>query len=344
MDKREFGLKLLRRLHIHKVISGPTLGRGVIFSAHRVQPAEHKAFAPNRNLTITPDFLESVIVHMRKLGFETLSLDDAYLRLMNKDAAAAHQPFVCFTFDDGYRDNWHRAYPVLAKHKVPFTVFVPSQFAEGRGVLWWDILDRVIANSQVVGFEGMAMQSCATAEEKEKAFCDLSKVLKSEMPSVAHAMVLRLAERHGLDSDGICRDLIMGWDELAEFSRLEFASIGGHTTNHVRLARLSDEEAMAEMQVGLDVLGERLGKRPLHFSYPFGDPTSAGPREFGYAHKLGIKIGVTTNNSIVSDSHRAMPTALPRLSLNRMYGDLHCLEVLVSGVQSTFSGWLSKTG
>jgi peptidoglycan/xylan/chitin deacetylase (PgdA/CDA1 family) len=342
MDKREFGLKLLRALHLHKVIGGPTLGRGVIFSAHRVQPARDDYFQPNRNLTITPDFLESVVLHMRKLGFETLSLDGAHENLAGR--RASQQPFVCFTFDDGYRDNWQWAYPVLKKHKVPFTVFVPSQFAEGRGVLWWDILERIIGSRQDVAFDGMSPMPSITVAQKEKAFAAMAGVLKSVAPPVAHDLVVKLAERNGLDSNAICSDLIMNWDELAEFSRQEFVTIGGHTVNHYRLSGLSDEAAEGEMRNGLSVLENKLGKRPEHFSYPFGDPTSAGSREFEIAKRLGMKIAVTTNNTIIGDNHRAMLTSLPRLSLNRMYDDVHCLEVLVSGVQSTFSGWLSKAG
>ncbi len=332
----------MRRLQLHKVIGGPTLGRGVIFSAHRVQPARGEYFQPNRNLTITPDFLESVILHMRKLGFETLSLDDAYANLAGNDSSASRQPFVCFTFDDGYRDNWQWAYPVLKKHKVPFTVFVPSQFAEGRGVLWWEILERIIGSSQDVALDGVSPLPSITVAQKEKAFTALVGMLKSVAPPVAHDLVVKLAERNGLDTNAMCRDLIMNWDELAEFSRLEFVTIGGHTANHFRLSRLSDEIAEGEMREGLAILDSKLGKRPDHFSYPFGDPTSAGSREFEIAKRLGMKIAVTTNNTIISDNHRATLTALPRLSLNRMYDDLNCLEVLVSGVQSTFSGWLSK--
>jgi peptidoglycan/xylan/chitin deacetylase (PgdA/CDA1 family) len=340
MDKREFGLKLLGGLQLHKVIGGPTLGRGVIFSAHRVQPAREDYFQPNRNLTITPDFLESVILHMRKLGFETLSLDEAHENLAGH--RASRQPFVCFTFDDGYRDNWQWAYPVLKKHKVPFTVFVPSQFPEGRGVLWWEILERIIGSRQDVALDGMSPLPTITVAQKEKAFAALAGMLKSVAPSVAHDMIVKLAERNGLDSNAICRDLIMNWGELAEFSGQEFVSIGGHTVNHYRLSGLSDDAAESEMRDGLTMLDSKLGKRPEHFSYPFGDPTSAGPREFEIAKRLGMKIAVTTNNTIINDNHCETLTSLPRLSLNRMYDDVRCLEVLVSGVQSTFSGWLSR--
>ncbi len=344
MDKRKFGLKLLHRLQIHKAIGSPTLGCGVIFSAHRVQPARGVSFQPNRNLTITPEFLEAVVLHVRKLGFQTLSLDDAHQQLLGSENSSARQPFVCFTFDDGYRDNRQWAYPVLAKHKVPFTVFVPTRFADGSGVLWWELLERIIVGNEKISSDGMAPVPSVSTGQKQQAFSELVGLITRMTPPAAHGFIVRLAERHGIDSDALCRDLILNWDELAEFSRRPFVNIGGHTINHYRLSRLTDDQVETELAESLATLESRLGQRPRHFSYPFGDPTSANTREYGIAHRLGLTTAVTTNNSIIGPQHRNSLTSLPRLSLNRMYEDLRCLEVLMSGVQSKLPTWLLKAG
>ncbi len=329
MDKRGLGLRLFHALRLHALINGPTIGQGVIFSAHRVQPARTTLFQPNRNLTITPEFLEAVIVHVRKLGFETVSLDDVHERLSSR--VRASKPFVCFTFDDGYRDNREWAYPVLAKYNVPFTIFVPIQFAEGRGVLWWEILERIIAGHSELRVDENTIP-VESVEQKRQAFSDLVKLLTQTPPPEAHAFVAKFAARHAVGSNALCRELIMSWDELADFAKRPLVDVGGHTVNHYRLANLSDELVQHEIEYGVEGLKERLGRRPAHFSYPFGDPTSAGFREFSIAAKIGLKTAVTTNNSIAETKHGEQLMALPRLSLNRAYDDVRCLEVLMSGV------------
>ena len=50
---------------------------------------------------------------MRASGFEIVSLDEAHFRLIEGDYG---KPFVCFTFDDGYRDNLEYAYPIFKRH------------------------------------------------------------------------------------------------------------------------------------------------------------------------------------------------------------------------------------
>jgi peptidoglycan/xylan/chitin deacetylase (PgdA/CDA1 family) len=69
----------------------------------------------------------------------------------------------------------------------------------------------------------------------------------------------------------------------------------------------------------------------LHFSYPVGDPTSAGPREFRLAGELGFKTAVTTRPGLLFPGHRDQLMALPRISLNGEQQQLRYVRVLLSG-------------
>ena len=74
-----------------------------------------------------------------------------------------------------------------------------------------------------------------------------------------------------------------------------------------------------------------LGRRPEHLSYPVGDRTSAGPREFAIAAELGFKTAVTTRPGVLFPEHNQCMTALPRISLNGEYQRLRYVRVLLSG-------------
>jgi peptidoglycan/xylan/chitin deacetylase (PgdA/CDA1 family) len=85
------------------------------------------------------------------------------------------------------------------------------------------------------------------------------------------------------------------------------------------------------MEMSRSVIEAALGVRPEHLSYPVGDPTSAGPREFRIAAELGFKTGVTTRPGVIFPEHREHLTALPRVSLNGEHQQLRYVRVLVSG-------------
>jgi peptidoglycan/xylan/chitin deacetylase (PgdA/CDA1 family) len=79
------------------------------------------------------------------------------------------------------------------------------------------------------------------------------------------------------------------------------------------------------------VIEAALGTRPRHLSYPVGDKTSAGPREFALARELGFATAVTTRPGMLFPEHRAHLTALPRISLNGEFQSPRYVRVLVSG-------------
>ena len=69
----------------------------------------------------------------------------------------------------------------------------------------------------------------------------------------------------------------------------------------------------------------------VHLSYPVGDRSSAGPREYRIAAELGFKTAVTTRPGVIFPSHRHHLTALPRISLNGEHQQLRYVRVLLSG-------------
>lgn len=93
--------------------------KGVIFTLHQVRPDSKADFNPNSYLSITPQFLESIIHLVQKLGWHPVHLDGLPAVLADPDS---QKRYVAFTLDDGYRDNVEFAYPVFQKHNVPFTV------------------------------------------------------------------------------------------------------------------------------------------------------------------------------------------------------------------------------
>ena len=250
-------------------------------------------------------------------------------------ASANPRPFACFTFDDGYRDNRDYALPIFKKYNVPFTIYVPSAFADGTGDLWWLTLEHAIARATevrlIVDGERKVYRTVST-DEKELAFDHIYWWLRSLPERAARAIVAEVAAAAGYSSASLCSNLVMSWDELRELAKEPLVTIGAHTRHHFALAKLSDAEARAEMQDSVARIESELGRPCRHFSYPYGDEGSAGEREFAIAMELGLLTAVTTRKGLLHAHHARDLTALPRLSLNGDYQEHRYVKVLLSGV------------
>ena len=88
----------------------------------------------NDALTISADRLDRQLVYVMSTGYTPVSFQDL------KEFVDGRRPLpakpVLVTFDDGYLSTYELAYPLLVKHQVKATVFLPAAFI--GGVNGWD--------------------------------------------------------------------------------------------------------------------------------------------------------------------------------------------------------------
>lgn len=112
-------------------LTHPILGR--VLMLHRV--VEQQSEGENRELEVTLQFLEQTIEDYRREGYRFVSIDEACSLI--QAGKRPTQPFVCLTFDDGYRDNYTLALPLLKRLDVPFVVYVSTDFVDNKHTMWW---------------------------------------------------------------------------------------------------------------------------------------------------------------------------------------------------------------
>jgi peptidoglycan/xylan/chitin deacetylase (PgdA/CDA1 family) len=326
------GLETLYFSGAHKFLRPFVGGVGAILMLHHVRPRRSDAFQPNRQLEVTPDYLERVIARLRRLDVDIISLDEVHRRMVERDF---RRRFACFTFDDGYRDNKEWAYPILKAAQVPFALYIATSFPERLGKLWWLVLEAVIARNTRITLvmDGEERQiACGDLGTKREVFERLYWWLRAMRSEDALLAVVRdLAARYQVDTTALCGDLCMNWSEIGEIARDPLCTIGAHTVNHMMLAKTSDPMVRAELIKSRAVLEAAVGVAPAHLAYPFGDRTTAGPREFAIAAELGFKTAVTTRPGVLFAEHAEHLTALPRISLNGTYQEERFISVLMSG-------------
>jgi peptidoglycan/xylan/chitin deacetylase (PgdA/CDA1 family) len=327
--------KAVMRLAWHSGFASGTRDRfgglGSIIMLHRVRPDCISPLGVTRSLSITPDFLDQILVSLKSEGTEIVSMDEMAERV--KAGARHNRRFAAVTLDDGYNDNLNHAWPVFQKHNVPFTVYAAPGLIEGAAVLWWEVVEKLVAKATIVKVPGGPEWRCGSLFQKRAAFHGLMRYFSYTLTELEQLPVLRemCAAEDMICGVSVNQD-VMTWKELRQIASDRLCTIGAHTVHHYNLKKLTAGMVSQEMRLSADMLEEKLGKRPAHFAYPYGSAKAAGKREAEIAADEGFVSAVTTRHGTIQVEHRANLHALPRISINGRFQKLVYAQTMMSGV------------
>lgn len=321
-DATRLALRALSLARVGRLLPWPGDAKGFVLTLHHVRPAAPGAdFRPNAHLEVTPAFLGAFLEHFSARGWSFVSVAELL--------AGEGRRRIAVTLDDGYRDNADYALPVFRRHRAPFTIFVSPGLTEATAELWWEALERVIGENAEVRLEGAGpgLHAAGAPAEKQRLFAAWVAWLTTAVDETRQREIVRaLAAKYGVDLTQLARSEIMGWDEIRALRTEPLATIGAHTMTHPALARLSPEEALAEMRMSADRIEAETGERPKTIAFPYGYPAAAGAREAELAAKAGFAASFTTRPGYVrtGETH-----GLPRISLNGLYREPALFEPLL---------------
>jgi peptidoglycan/xylan/chitin deacetylase (PgdA/CDA1 family) len=308
-------------------------GLGAILMLHHVSDDAPKPLGLNAHLTITPGFLDEVLILMKGMGYVFVDMDEALARIRNPPAGSR---FATITADDGYRDNFAEALPVLEKHAAPITVYVAPGLVEGVIDVWWELLEDIVTKADAVrlSVDGAAtVLDCTDAPAKRDSFCRILNYLTEDIAEEDQHGVLRaMADEAGIDALGTGRSNVMDWDEIRRMALHPLVTIGAHTVHHYSLKRLAEAAALSEMADAAARIAEVTGEKPRHMAFPYGFPSAVGLREVELARKAGFASAVTTRHGLIRPGHARHLRALPRISLNGRYQNIGYIRTMLSGV------------
>lgn len=277
----------------------------LILAYHRVLPTGH----PDRTteqpgMYVSPDTLALHLKVLRRY-FTITPLSQwiaGVVRGEVPDRACA------ITFDDGWRDNFDHAFPVLRSEGVPATIFLVSDYVGSSYQFWPTRLARLLLDQDgsdrhrrlraslgalgdgVSGFEGEGSAFSQREVDEVIGRC------KSQYTDQEIMAFLDAAERKPAESARLAERDILTWDEIRVMSDSGLIEFGSHTRRHIRLESRTTTEVMREEIVGSKrVLEERLG-RPVHmFCYPNGDYCPAAVELVRNAYSAAVTMNRGTN-------------------------------------------------
>ena len=82
---------------------------GLVYTLHHITNKNPNGIPTNEDLKVSPSFLENIIQKYIRKGFHFISLDQLSDIIIT--GRRPRQPFIAFTIDDGYLDNYTHALP-----------------------------------------------------------------------------------------------------------------------------------------------------------------------------------------------------------------------------------------
>ena len=315
-----------------RIMQWRTGGAGIVLRFARVRPSRSARFQPLKSREITPRFLDRTIRALKRWKFELVSMDEVCRRAVT---LASPRRFACLTFDGGYKDLMTQAYPVLSRHGVPFTVYVPTAFPDGLGEAWWLALEQIIARENRISL--MMDRSdrhfdIASTSDKYQLYEFLSGWMRSLTPPELTAAINDLCKRYSVDLAALSRGASMDWDDLAKLAADPNVTIGSATVNYPVLSNLKDADALREMTMGRAVAEAAFHRDVRHFAYPFGDRAAFRRPHVVMASEAGFASAASAIPGVVEAEGMSNLHALPRIAWDGRQDSLRVMRVILSGM------------
>lgn len=224
---------------------------------------------------------------------------------------------VILTFDDGYRDNYELALPVLRKHGATATFFLTTRRIDDPDVAWWDELAWIVKRSPRDELEpGPWLRRALPLDgDRRSAITELARVFKSLPSDRTESFLEFCADAAGTgrcDADA-AGDLWMTWEMAAEL-RDAGMTVGGHSATHPVLGRARPEVQNREIEECARRLDEELGVPMRFFAYPVGLPASFNDATRRLLRHAGVELAFSLYGGYLRPG-RLDPYDVPRASV-----------------------------
>lgn len=196
--------------------------------------------------------------------------------LLRKRTNSSIKNCAIITVDDGYRDFYLYAYPVLKQTGVPATLFVTSDFIHKKIWLWPDKLKHIVRNLEPGKYPykfGQDFFVINAYDDKHRlsswlelsSFCTKQSVVERDrfIGSLSLAMDIEVPEFPGPEY------LACSWGELREMQSAGI-EIGSHTLTHPVLSRIPADAMVREVHDSKHEIEKMIGKSIISFCYPNG--------------------------------------------------------------------------
>lgn len=221
-------------------------------------------------LTITPEIFDRILTEIGT-RYPIVDLDSVFDE--NKNFHVDQELKFVITFDDGYRNNYDYAYPILKRHNAPAIIYLSLGHLEGDYFFWYEQLAIGLERTNIQSIDltdlGSEQFSLTNQQERENALITLNLWLKNFSDEERMQKLQTILAR--LEVEDADKDVspMLSWDMVKEMQANNI-SFGSHTISHPILSQENRDSIANEVIDSKKLLEEKLGVPITGFAYPNG--------------------------------------------------------------------------
>jgi peptidoglycan/xylan/chitin deacetylase (PgdA/CDA1 family) len=289
----------------------------------------HRVSPQNENWCLRPlqpmDFEEHI--KFLKQNYTIIPLVKLKDYCIKEDIGNNKKNLVISTFDDGYKDNYLYAYPILKKHNVSATFFLTSGLIDTKDLFWWDQVGYLIYNTKEKQIKVTGLGEYTLNSEKDKLTIKSNIIakLKRMENERKNQIIEELWNKCKLSKDRELNEhMIMSWDDIAEMKNDGF-DFGAHTVDHPIMTNLALKELRRQIIDSKTTIQQKLNTRITAFAYPNGTIKDFDESIIHLLHNEGFEYAVTT-----VPGFNKQPSDFFKLNRVSGDGDLKMLQLKLS--------------
>jgi peptidoglycan/xylan/chitin deacetylase (PgdA/CDA1 family) len=235
---------------------------------------------------------------------------------LHGDTPLPNRPLL-ITFDDGYRDNFDIAFPILKKHGLPGVFFLATDYIGSGRPFDWDLTAYCFHNTRKreAKLPMAGLRIWKDERERENVMNEWIRLMLRQPDHLRREAVEGLLPALDISiSHATFSDLCMSWDQVRNLAAAGMG-VGSHTRNHVILDRLMPIQARDEMLESRRHIEKETGLSVNAFAYPngvFNAELESLVDEAGYDVAFSTRQGPSTLTAVAS-----RPLAIDRVAISR---------------------------
>jgi peptidoglycan/xylan/chitin deacetylase (PgdA/CDA1 family) len=249
---------------------------------------------------LPPAIFEAQIRFLRK-HYRIVSIDELYAGLRNP---ASFEQSVTITFDDGYRDLYTQAFPILQKYKIPATIYLTVDAIESGYAAWYDRIFVALQSFPGNQLDVMLERPRAFQLDSFAARINAGVEIIGYLRTVSNERRLQwcasFEEAVPVSSDELA-NCMLTWEQVKTMHQGGI-SFGSHTMTHPVFSRVPLPEMERELRNSKELIESKIGSPVRDFAYPFGRPADCDAGGGSLLAQCGYQTAVTTNEGVNTPS------------------------------------------